>query len=41
MCVINIRELVMKVLLSILLYYLHLIFMIGRVGLGELMWKNT
>ena len=32
---------VMKVLVSILLYFLYLIFMMGRVGLGELMWKNT
>ena len=32
---------VMKVLVSILLYFLYLIFIIGRVGLGELIWKNT
>ena len=32
---------VMKVLVSILLYFLYLIFIMGRVGLGELIWKNT
>ena len=32
---------VMKVFVSILLYFLYLIFIMGRVGLGELIWKNT
>ena len=32
---------VMKVLVSILLYFLYLIFIMGRDGLGELIWKNT
>ena len=32
---------VMKVLVSILLYFLYLIFIMDRVGLGELIWKNT
>ena len=32
---------VMKVLVSILLYFLYLIFIMGRVGLGELICKNT
>ena len=32
---------VMQVLVSILLYFLYLIIIMGRVGLGELIWKNT
>ena len=32
---------VMEVLMKILFYFLYLIFMMGRVGLGEIMWKNT